>query len=186
VLTNKNKKKYLALSLILMGVSIVSCDFDLKEKESYLWNNDAQTQRVKTNIEEAKILSEISILNETIIFSSELALENSGSYNLKTISKQLKKDNIEIRKQLNSLAEKKLILLPNRINEKDINGLYKMQDDEGFSEAYLNKVYGLLENEIIQLKYLSSITNDVDFKVLTVKILVNLNYNLTQIHKTLK
>src|SRR5690606_1547448 len=131
----------------------------------------------RTNIEEAKVLSDIVILNETIIGLSQLSTERSSVYSVKTISNKLKKDNAEIRKSLNGLADKKLILLPNGLDKKEINKLNKI-DEANFSKTYLSKVKELLENEIMQLEYLSNITNDVDFKVLTAKILVKLHYNL--------
>jgi hypothetical protein len=53
-----------------------------------------------------------------------------------------------------------------------------------FFEAYLNKVMELLKSEITESEYLSAMTNDLDFKVLAVKIIVKLNYNLNQIQKT--
>ena len=59
-------------------------------------------------------------------------------------------------------------------------------DDTGFPKAYLIKVKELLESEIIQLEYLSAMTNDIDFKVLAVKISVKLKYNLNQVNKTIK
>lgn len=166
-------------------MSIISCDLDKNESENHLYNNDVLTEKVKVNIEEAKVMSNISVLNETIIALSRLSLEKSSTYRVKTISYKLKKDNIEIKKNLNDLAKKKLILLPTGLDEKEINELSKT-DEAGFSEAYLNKVKELLESEITELEYLSTITNDLDFKVLTVKTLVKLNYRLNQIHKILK
>tara|TARA_R110000868_G_scaffold118221_3_gene313690 strand:- start:19124 stop:19684 length:561 start_codon:yes stop_codon:yes gene_type:complete len=186
VIINENKKKYLILSLIItISVAIISCDFDNAENESYIYNNNAKTERVKTNIEEAKVLSEISILNETIILLSQLSLEKSNVYTVKAISNRLKKESIEIKKHLNDLAKKKLILLPNRLDKEGINELSKI-DDTGFPKAYLIKVKELLESEIIQLEYLSAMTNDIDFKVLAVKISVKLKYNLNQVNKTIK
>ena len=166
MISNENKKKYLILSLIItISVAIISCDFDNAENESYIYNNNAKTERVKTNIEEAKVLSEISILNETIILLSQLSLEKSNVYTVKAISNRLKKESIEIKKHLNDLAK---------------------NDDTGFPKAYLIKVKELLESEIIQLEYLSAMTNDIDFKVLAVKISVKLKYNLNQVNKTIK
>ncbi|MEN3322856.1 DUF4142 domain-containing protein [Mariniflexile soesokkakense] len=174
------------LSLIItVCVSFTFCDFKKEESQNKLYNNEAVYVRVKTNIEEAKVLSDISMLNETIIALSSLSLEKSSVYGIKTISNKLKKDNMEIRRSLNELAEKKLILLPIRLDEKEINELSKI-DDTSFSKVYLNKVKELLESEITELEYLSTITNDLDFRVLTVKALVKLNYNLYQTHKTLK
>ncbi|MFI0428226.1 DUF4142 domain-containing protein [Mariniflexile sp. HMF6888] len=166
-------------------MSIVSCDLDRNENENYLYNNDAITERVKINIEEAKAMSDISMLNETIIALSRLSLEKTSAYRVKTISYKLKKDNIELKKNLNDLAKKKLILLPIKLDDKEMNELSKI-DEAGFSEAYLNKVKELLEREITELEYLSAITNDLDFKVLTVRSLVKLNYNLNQVQKILK
>lgn len=186
MIINKNIKKYVALSLIItVCVSVISCDLDKNESENHLYNNDAITERVKINIEEAKVISDISVLNETIIALSRLSLEKNNAYHVKTISYELEKDNIEIKRKLKDLAKKKLILLPTRLDEREINELSKI-DEAGFSEAYLNKVKELLESEISELEYLSTITNDLDIKVLTVKILVKLNYNLSQIYKVLK
>lgn len=182
VIINKNIKKYAALSLIItICVSIISCDLD--KDENYLYNNDAITKRVKINIEEAKVISDISVLNETIIALSKLSLEKKSAYRDKIISYKLIKDNIEIKKDLNDLAKKKLILLPTRLDKKEINELSKI-DGADFFEAYLNKVMELLKSEITESEYLSAMTNDLDFKVLAVKIIVKLNYNLNQIHKT--
>lgn len=182
VIINKNIKKYAALSLIItICVSIISCDLD--KDENYLYNNDAITKRVKINIEEAKVISDISVLNETIIALSKLSLEKKSAYRDKIISYKLIKDNIEIKKDLNDLAKKKLILLPTRLDKKEINELSKI-DGADFFEAYLNKVMELLKSEITESEYLSAMTNDLDFKVLAVKIIVKLNYNLNQIQKT--
>lgn len=182
VIINKNIKKYAALSLIItICVSIISCDLD--KDENYLYNNDAITKRVKINIEEAKVISDISVLNETIIALSKLSLEKKSAYRDKIISYKLIKDNIEIKKDLNDLAKKKLILLPTRLDKKEINELSKIEGAD-FFEAYLNKVMELLKSEITESEYLSAMTNDLDFKVLAVKIIVKLNYNLNQIHKT--
>jgi len=179
---NKNIKKYVALLLIItICVSIISCDLD--KDENYLYNNDAITKRVKINIEEAKVISDISVLNETIIALSKLSLEKNSAYRDKIISYKLIKDNIEIKKDLNDLAKKKLILLPTRLDKKEINELSKIEGAD-FFEAYLNKIIELLKSEITESEYLSAMTNDLDFKVLAVKIIVKLNYNLNQIQKT--
>lgn len=181
----KNIKKYLALSLIMaICVSFISCDFDKEENDNNLYNSEVVNERVRTNIEEAKVLSDIVFLNETIVGLSQLSIERSNVYSVKTISNKLIRDNAEIRKNLEGLANKKLILLPNGLDKKEINKLNEI-DEANFSKAYLSKVKELLESEIMQLEYLSNITNDLDFKVLTVKILVKLHYNLDQINKRL-
>ncbi|WP_445737444.1 DUF4142 domain-containing protein [Mariniflexile sp.] len=173
----------MALSLIIViSVSSSSCDFGVTQKGSYCYNNEVENKSVRVNIEEAKTLSKITALNQSIIFLSQLSLEKNIAYRIKAMSNNLKKDNIHINNQLNNLAEKKLILLPNSLDEKQRNALSNM-DDGNFSEVYLDKVEELLKSEIKQLQYLSAITNDVDFKVLTVKVLVKLNYNLNQITK---
>lgn len=159
---------------------MVSCDFQKPKIESYLYNNEAIAKRVKINIEEAKVLSDVAILNETVISLSLLSQEKSVDYSIKNIASKLKKDNLKIKKQLNDLADKKLILLPSAIDKNVINELSEIEESS-FSEAYLKSIETILKNEIEQLNYLSEITNDLDFKVLTVKMLVNLNYNLTQI-----
>ncbi|WP_308990612.1 hypothetical protein QLS71_003930 [Mariniflexile litorale] len=191
MIINKNIKKFKALSLVItICVSIISCD-----NENYLYNNDlynnnavneneAINERVQTNIEEAKILSDVSILNENIIVLSNSLLEKNSIYPLKNISHKLNKDHIQIRKNINDLAKKKLVLLPTTLDKNEINEISKI-DEARFPKDYLDEVKKLLENEIEQTEYLSMITNDVDFKVLTIKILVKLNYNLIQIHKTL-
>ncbi|CAH8281682.1 hypothetical protein EV196_104130 [Mariniflexile fucanivorans] len=182
----KNIEKYLTLSLIItMYVSITSCDFDNEENESSPYNNEAVNERVKVNIEEAKTISDIAILNETLLALDVVLQEKEELYDIKNISNQFKQDYLAIKKSLNDLAEKKLILLPTEMNENEIEMLLKM-NEASFSEAYLNKIEALLESEITQLEYLSTITNDIDFKVLTIKALVKLNYNLSKIHKTLK
>ncbi|MBP0905512.1 DUF4142 domain-containing protein [Mariniflexile gromovii] len=186
MIINKNIKKQLTLTLIIsVGVSIFSCDFDRDENENNLYNNEAINKRVQVNIEEAKIMSDIAILNETLIAMSDSVKGKSNNYHVKNISNKLKKDNLKIKKSLNELAEKKLILLPNKIDENEILELHENEKAD-FSEIYLKKIEALLKNQITQLEYLSNITNDVDFKVLTVKILVNLNYNLNQTQKILK
>jgi hypothetical protein len=175
VAINKNIKKNVFLSLIIaIGVSMNSCDYIKVENQNYLHNNEAITERVKVNIEEAKVISDISILNETIIALSSLSLEKNSTSRVKKIAYKLKKDSIEIKKYLNDLADKKLILLPNGLDEEEINKLSEI-DKASFSEAYLKKIGEL-----------SNITNDLDFKVLTVKTVVKLNYNLSQVNKTLK
>ena len=172
----------MVLSLILsICVGVISCGSDKNENKNRLYNDSAE--RVKTNIEEAKAISDISVLNETIIALSKLSLEKSSAYHEKIISHQLIKDNIEIKRDLNDLAKKKLILLPTRLDKKEINELSKI-DEAGFFEAYLNRITELLKSEITESEYLSVLTNDLDFKVFAVKILVKLNYNLDQIHKT--
>lgn len=168
-----------------MSSSVIACDFEKRESQSFFYGNEAITNRIKINVEEAKVLSDIAATNETIIFLSDLMLEKGSDYGVKSISNKLRKDHIKIKGYLNDLAEKKLILLPNTIDKNEINELSKT-DKNDFSKAYLNKVHRLLKSEILELEYLSGIANDVDFKVLTVKILVTLNYNLNQIQKNLK
>ncbi|MFD0991502.1 DUF4142 domain-containing protein [Mariniflexile jejuense] len=179
-------KRYLTpLLIIITSICLVACDFDKPENENYLYNNEATSKRVKINIEEAKVLSDVAILNETVISISQLSQIKSNEYHVKKISSKLKKDNLKIKRQLSDLAEKKIILLPNSIDETVINELLKIEENS-FSETYLKKVKLILESEVAQLKYLSNITNDVDFKVLTVKLLVTLQYNLNQIQNILK
>lgn len=163
----------------------MACEFEKPENENYLYNTEATAKRVKTNIEEAKALSDVAILNETVISISQLSQIKSNEYRVKKISNKLEKDNLKIKKQLQDLAEKKLILLPNTIDKTAINELSKIEEGS-FSDAYLKKVKMILESEVTQLEYLSNITNDVDFKVLTVKTLVTLQYNLNQIQNILK
>ena len=163
----------------------MACEFEKPENENYLYNTEATAKRVKTNIEEAKALSDVAILNETVISISQLSQIKSNEYRVKKISNKLEKDNLKIKKQLQDLAEKKLILLPNTIDKNAINELSKIEE-ASFSEAYLKKIKMVLESEVTQLEYLSNITNDVDFKVLTVKTLVTLQYNLNQIQNILK
>ncbi|MFG6686319.1 DUF4142 domain-containing protein [Mariniflexile sp. HNIBRBA6329] len=183
---NKNIIKHLVLTLIItVGVSFISCDFDREENDNNLFNSEIVNDRVKTNIEEAKVLSDIVVLNKTIIGLSQLSAERSTIYSVKTISNKLIKDNTEINKSLNDLAYKKLILLPNSLDKKEIKELNEI-DKTDFSKAYLSKVKELLESEIMQLEYLSNITSDIDFKVLAAKILVKLDYNLNQINKIIK
>lgn len=183
MIINKNIKKYAVLSLIItICVSIISCSLDKNESKNRLYN-DTLAERVKINIEEARSISDISTLNETIIALSKLSLEKSSAYREKIISYKLIKDNIEIKKDLNDLAKKKLILLPTRLNKKEVSELSKI-DGADFFEAYLSKIIELLKSEITESEYLSVMTNDLDFKVLAVKIIVKLNYNLNQIHKT--
>tara|TARA_R110002050_G_scaffold239974_1_gene376171 strand:- start:3893 stop:4480 length:588 start_codon:yes stop_codon:yes gene_type:complete len=179
---NKNIKKYLALSLITIGVSIISCDFDKNKKDTYLFNTDLKKEKIKTNIEEGKVLSEVAILNETILKLSELALTKDGEYSVYVIANKLKKDNTEIKNSINELAKAKLIILPNGFNKADVNRLL-LVDEDSFSKAYLNRTGKLLEREIARLEYLSSITNDLDFKVLIVKYLMRLNHDLDQLNK---
>lgn len=179
---NKNIKKYLALSLITIGVSIVSCDLDKHKKDTYLFNPDLKKEKIKTNIEEGKVLSEVTILNETILKLSELALTESGEYNIYTIANKLKKDNTEIKNSIIELAKAKLIILPNGFNKADVNRLL-LVDEDSFSKAYLGRTGKLLEREIARLEYLSSITNDLDFKVFIVKSLTRLNHDLDQLNK---
>jgi hypothetical protein len=130
------KKHVLLLLIVTMAVSTFSCDFVKAENDAYLYNNDVKTKRVITNIEEAKILSDISILNENIIALSKLSLEKSNLYSMKMLSNKLKKDSAKIKKQLIELADKKLILLPSRLNENEIEK-FNVTDSVSFSEAYL-------------------------------------------------
>lgn len=179
----KNIKKYIALSLIIaISISVISCDFEVTTNESDLYGNKATVDRVKINIEEAKVLSSIAILNENVILLSGLATEKNSTFSVKNVSKKLEKQHRQIKNKLNDLAENKLILLPNKLDKNDINTLHYVEDED-FNNAYLDKVETLLKNEIAQLEYLSTITNDVDFKVFTIRILDDLNFSLTQINK---
>lgn len=179
-------KRHITYSLIVVtSIAMVSCDFQKPKTESYLYSNEASLNRVKTNIEEAKVLSDIYIINETIISLSQLSQENSKNYRIKTISNKLEKDHLKTKKYLNNLADKKLILLPNSIDETEIHD-FEITADEHSSNSFLNNISKLLKSEMAQLEYLSSITNDVDFKVLAVRILVFLEYNNDQIQNILK
>lgn len=168
--------------IIILCVGIFSCDFDL-EDENTNQQNEIIKQKVKINIEEAKILSNITYLNENIIALNQLDTEKDKAFQMQILSKNFKEDHIDIKNNLQLLAEKKLILLPTKFDKSDINELSKL-DETQFSKAYLNKVESLMSLIKKELEYLSNITNDIDFKVLTIKTLVTINYNLNQIHKT--
>lgn len=173
-------KRFTTHVLMVLMILMVSCDFEKPETNKYFNSNEATTKRVEINIEEAKALSEIAILNQTIISLSDIVIQNSSNYSLVTLSRKLKKDHLKIDKNINNLAEKKLILLPNRIEDLQATGWLGLNKHQ-FLQTYIAKVCRLLENQITQLEYLSNITNDVDFKVLTVKALVVLQYNLNKV-----
>ncbi len=169
----------------MAGVSIVSCDLKQEKNNMFLYTNETTSTRVKTNIEEAKVLSDVVRLNENVIQLAELALKKSETYKVRKISTELITEHLKIKEYLNHLAEKKIILLPGNFDNSDVVKLSGL-DGDVFVKAYLNTVFDLAERETNQLEYLSKITNDVDFKVITVKALVRLNYNLNQIKKTIK
>lgn len=179
------KRCITCLLIVLISIFVLSCEFQKLKAASYLNNNEASSQRISTNIEEAKVLSGIAILNENILTLCESSGEISESYSVKTISSQLKKDHLKTKNDITHLAEKKLILLPNRIDKRKINDIEKTTN-ESISKVYLNGISQLLKNEISQIEHLVSITNDMDFKVLGVKTLVSLEYNYNQIQNILK
>lgn len=179
------KRRITCLLIVLASIFMISCNFQKLETESYSYNNEASLKRINTNIKEAKVLSDIAVINENIISLSQMSEEISESYSIKTISSQLKKDHLKTKKDINHLAEKKLILLPNSIDKKKINDIAKTTNDS-ISNDHLMGISKLLKIEIAQLEYLSSITNDVDFKVLGAKTLVSLEYNYNQIHNIIK
>lgn len=192
MIINKNIRTFTIYSLIIICVCTFSCELDKTDNENFIYSsnlyenaeNKAINIRIKTNIEEAKALSDLSVLNETIIMLSSLILEKKSLYPVNSVSQKLKKDHIKIKKNLNEIAKKNLIFLPASLSKNEINEISKIEETN-FPKAYFDKIIEVLEDEIEQTEYLSLITNDIDFKVLTVKTLVKLNYNLVQTNKTL-
>lgn len=164
---------------------MVSCDFQKLKIESYIYNSETSLKRIKISIEEAKVLSGLAILNEKIISLSQLSGVMSESYSVKATCNKLKEDHLKIKYNINHLAEKKLILLPNCMNKKELIH-FENSTNKGGSIIYLNDVLKLLKIEISQFEYLYSISNDLDFKVLGVKTLVTLKYNYNQIQNILQ
>lgn len=178
-----NNQIYKIITITLISILVFSntaCDF---EKDDY--KNEALNERVQTNIEEAKTVSDIVILNEALLKLNSLPQVSQENYQIKEMSDALQKDQLEIKKSIDNLAENKLILLPTNFDENEIDELSKV-NETNFTKAYLTKTATLIKSQKEQLKYLSTITNDIDFRVLTVQSLVKLNSNLNKIQKVLK
>ncbi|MDO7171927.1 hypothetical protein [Mariniflexile sp. AS56] len=189
VIINRSIKICIAsLLIIAVSIGVISCDLERADNNSYLNEKNIKSQEsIKTNIEEAAVLSDIDILNDSVLQLNALYVETTKFDSMYVIANRLEKDVLIIRGYLHSLAEKKLILLPgpSRFEERNSEKV-TVANKQDSSNMYLARMEKLLENEIMHLKYLSSITNDIDFKVVTVKILNKLNYNLDQIQQELK
>jgi hypothetical protein len=167
---------------IALSMGLMCCDFEVTTNEFEVFGTKANLERVKTNIEEAKVVSSIAILNQQMMLTNQLALTRNIGFGMKRLVQKLERQQQQIKDEMNDLAEEKLILLPNKFSKSDLNTL-KAQNDTAFLKVYFQEVQTALNHQIAQLDYLSTITNDLDFKLFTVKALERLNAGLRQINE---
>ena len=181
MLTIKNIQKNITLILIIVGsVIIISCELEVTPNETIFYENNALKERVKTNIEEAKVLSRLAIINKEAILITQLVNGRPIGTKAMLMSNTFETQQKDMERLLIDLAKKKLVLLPNKVDENDIM-LLKEIKDENFLIAYQKKIIALLKSEIEEFNYLATITNDVDFKVLSDKTLKSLHTKLVEI-----
>jgi len=181
---NKNLKKYLYLCmLVIIMISLGSCDFDENKGFIYSLNDMIESDNVALNVKEAELFSDVAKTNLKILAINKDIIETNRELRIILLVRDLEESHREIENLLNKTAKDKLILIPSVKN----NIMYQnmIGNDVVFKEAYLEKVSLLIEEEISFLRDLETVTNDTDLKIMAVKIIPMLKSNLDQI-ETLK
>jgi len=179
---NKNVERYISVGLVVVAfVSLGSCEFKKKSQIDYSSSDTIENKNVAMNMKEARLFSEVAKLNLQIVSINKTVAETNNVLAVKMLAHSLEKSHREIRNLLNKTAKDKLILLPDtteNISNKTFDG-----DNSEFRNFYIKKISVLIEQEMSKLENLEKVTNDLDLKIMAVKIMPLLKSNLDQLEK---
>ncbi|MGB5418912.1 hypothetical protein [Algibacter sp.] len=177
-----NIKSYLLLGFItIMFLSFSSCEFKKKNGLEHSLNNVSEKENVAINVKEAKLFFQIAKLNLNILKVNDQALKSNMDLSFRILASNLEKSHKKIELLLDESANRKLILLPKRINNIKIK--ITSEGDVKFKNPYLKDVYWLINQQLKELISLKELTSDVELEIMVVKIIPLLKSNLNQIEK---
>ena len=176
-------KKHIYITLIgLLLMMNYSCNFIQKNEKIDILGGEITGSRVALNEKEAKLLVNVSTLNLKVLSLSKILQEKSDDYSIKALAITFENEHKKIKNILSEVGNSKLISLPDSLIKNNFKNINK-NEDEFSSKKYFEEISKLLKSEITQLEYLTTITDDVDFKVMAARILVRLGLNQSELNK---
>ena len=171
--------------IVFTSLTLISCNYIFENKKDRIEKINEKITRININKKEAKLLLEASKNNIDILELCERIKDFEPENNIKNLIENFEKKHFEILNNYNDLATEKLISIPSYSNFN--SGIEMTETDSTvFIKSGLEKILGRINKQIITLDTLAKTTNNVDFKVLTIKNNYILKSNINKIKTTLK
>ena len=176
-----------SLLLMFTALSLASCDQILKIDKSK--NNIADEKairiRISNNKEEARLLVKAYKNNLDILELCETIKEAETENPYKQLAENLEETHSKISKNYYNLAREELILIP-LYHYSNVNSLEKIVlENDAFIEFSLKQILNKINKQVKLMDTLAETTDNVEFKVLTVKDNYMLKSNINKIENTL-
>jgi hypothetical protein len=176
-----------SLLIVFTALSLVSCNYILKNNKSKNNITDEKAIRIRISIhkEEARLLVKAYKNNLDIIELCETLKEVETENPYKQLAENLEETHFEISKNYNDLAREELILIP-LYHYSNVNSLEKTAlENDDFIETGLKLILSKINKQLKLLDTLAETTTNVEFKVLTVKDNYILKSNIDKIENSL-
>ncbi len=177
----------LTLKHFLLGAGIIggltSCSYTNAKQEDSKEASNGYTETKsddKVNEMDSKFISDVAVINLTEIQLGQLA-ENTGKMqDVKELGKMMEKDHSSCLKEVQSLAEKKAIVIPTSLTDKEQEEYKKLSELTGddFDKEYCNKMIKGHKEAINKFEKALTDCKDSDIKDFTVKTLPTLRMHL--------
>jgi hypothetical protein len=170
-------KIIMASTISLILVVFLSCNYLVERTDTNVITTNENI--VNTYKYEAKLLVRASEDNLDIIKLSTLLVDAKTDEDIEKLAIQLKKTHSEILKQYSLIANEKLISIPNYSNI-DIQIVSNIIESDDYVKTNLNLIVEKINNQIELLSKLKETTNNVELKVLSVRVNTILQSNLNK------
>lgn len=171
------------LLLVFTTFSLVSCNYILKNNKSKNNITNEKSIRISINKEEARLLVKAYKNNLDILELCKTIKEVETENPFIRLAENLEETHFEISKNYNDLAREELILMPIYSNVSNIEKA--ALENDAFVKTSLKLILNKINKQMKLLDTLAKTTNNVEFKVLTVKDNYILKSNIDKIENTL-
>lgn len=176
-----------SLLLVFTMLSLVSCNHILKNNKSKnnITDEKAIRVRISNNKEEARLLVKAYKNNLDILELCETIKEVGAKNPFKQLAKNLEETHFEISKNYSDLAREELILIPIYYYSNVISIEEEALENNAFVETSLKLILNKINKQMKLLDTLAETTDNLEFKVLTVKDNYILKSNINKIENIL-